>query len=60
MEICLKVLSKGMLQVGFLQMVLQHCVLWSGVWSGCEGGVKAVHKLVGEFGDWLPNCVWAG
>ena len=25
--------------------------------SGFEGGGKAVHKLVGEYGGWLWNCV---
>jgi hypothetical protein len=38
-------------------MILQNCMLQSGVWSGFEGGGKAVSKLVGEFGGWLWNCV---
>jgi hypothetical protein len=55
MEICLIVLM-GCCRLDCLQMTL-HCMLWSGVWRGIEGGGKALHKLVGEFGGWLWNCV---
>ena len=54
----LAILFKGMLQVELFEGDLVAVFVTE--WSGIEGGGKALHKLVGEYGGWLWNCVDRG